>query len=300
MIVLDNKFLDYGKIETKSAYARPMKIKNFVLGDYWIEPVHKWKNRDETAKADKRMSYYSMWFRFLRLAMDCEEQGIAIYAKKNPIFIRIDRSKYEGWGLDTAISREKINFDDWWRFRSHLFEDVGQVSKIHSGSDLDLSSDRYLHLKIDRTQKRKKILENIREILKEHEAKSPLSKKTAFSHFPITGRMRYRSATNRYNALLLKLCGWGNKEILESGYVRPTDWLHSLNEQDYQALPKEEREAMKSDPKKQTERGQRVYKGAQENPSNTIAQIIKPAKRMLFSVCDGFFPTNPNTDYGLL
>ena len=148
MLTEDKKKLSWPEAKAKNTWARPIKPRDFSPDDYWIEPVAYLKNSSTTRKVDRRMSYYFVWMYFLRLAMDCEEAGITIIGKthrgqsgdkryeRHPI--KIDDSKYSGWGFREAWVKKAYRFDSWWESKRHLFVDIGKTTEIKSEEDLDL------------------------------------------------------------------------------------------------------------------------------------------------------------------
>ncbi len=311
-ITKDGRTLSSEAIRAKTCWARPMKPKKLAMADYWIDEVRKLRRLSKGEATARRVSYYSLWYRFLRLAMDCEELGIEIRTKRETKVdgrltryrpVRVNDSKYDGWN-HRNWEKQRILFDAWWEEKAEtgLFSEIGQVTEIDSRNSLTLDDARFLNLQIDITQNRRETLKAISKILdsKKTEREKLLvdEGKKYFSRFPITGRMRYRTATNRYNVLMFKLMGMKDIDILETGWIRPTDQRHGISAEAWE----DAKYALEPEPfrkKDWVEKGDRMYKGAISNPSNAVAQLLGPAKQMLFSVCDGYFPFNPENSYGL-
>ena len=85
-------------------------------------------------RLDKPIQVYRMWYRFLQLALELEQQKVVLVTKmqKQPLKkprkdkwgklqkfemvplkarVKVNRKKYEGWDLDSIPT---TSFDDWW------------------------------------------------------------------------------------------------------------------------------------------------------------------------------------------
>ena len=117
---------------------------------------------------EKTIHAYRMWFRFLKLGLELEEQNATlimkhkrtkyqmkliegegvraktdehsgkiykqqlkkIAVKQSEIVkkIKVKKSKYKGWDLDEVLTK---SFDEWWQNHSHLFSD--EICKVLDG-----------------------------------------------------------------------------------------------------------------------------------------------------------------------
>ena len=107
----------------------------------------------------RSIQIYRMWFFFLKLGLDCEDNNVDIidHVNKKNIPIRVNKKFYKDWDLD-RIKTDK--FDDWWNINKDLFgptrvEEISKVSK-HPNS---------LNLVIPLNQKLTTILNNVKTII---------------------------------------------------------------------------------------------------------------------------------------
>lgn len=223
---------------------------------------------------DKNIQTYRMWFLFLKLALELEEQGAVLVIKRsnekgskksNKIVkkIRVKRDRYVGWDLDQVL---KCHFNDWWGSHRHLFLDEG--IKILQEGDTIGSEPGYLYVKINTNRR----IRDIYSSLRSHIEKSRRHKSE--SRYKVMGNPRPLVLQNRYNALILKLEGMPDKEILDrkKKYLRISDG--------------------------------RIVNGYSTAHSSRIMfglisgnERVFGAKQILLSVCDGYFVRNPHDNY---
>jgi hypothetical protein len=68
----------------------------------------------------RSIQMYRMWFLFLRLSLDCEDNDIHIidHVKNKKIKVKVNKKFYKKWDLDRV---KEDRFDDWWKDKKHLF-----------------------------------------------------------------------------------------------------------------------------------------------------------------------------------
>ena len=191
---------------------------------------------------DKTIHAYRMWFLFLKLGLELEEQKTTLILKNEQFRyytsyanfrdervkekvsnrvtkrIKVKRSKYKGWDLDEVLTK---SFDDWWKTHSHLFSD--EICKVLEQSD-SISSDRkYLNVQIDTSLKLTDILQMVTSMIKNKRAANKdlvVQKKRKFS---VSGSIHKDALLSKYNALILKLeDNLSNRGIFthQHGYIR--------------------------------------------------------------------------------
>ena len=189
---------------------------------------------------DKTIHAYRMWFLFLKLALELEEQNTVMVLKKKKLIwdrtdikqinwtrivekeivkkIKVKRSKYKGWDLDEVLTK---SFNVWWETHSHLFTD--EICKVLDENSKISTDDKYLNLQIDTSLKLTDILTNIRQIInmKRKSNKGKVFDKN--SKYSVSGSVHKDALLSKYNAIVLKLQNnLSNQEILEhkDGYIR--------------------------------------------------------------------------------
>jgi len=129
--------------------------------------------------------------------------------------IKVDRSKYKGWDLDSVLTD---SFDKWWETHSHLFE--GYYPKFLDSKEEWIDENNFLYLRIDINSQSRDVDKFIRdEVFKKLRSKES-------DLYKISGKQpRVNVFQNNYNALVLSLKGWSNKDICENEkiYLRRTD-----------------------------------------------------------------------------
>ena len=188
---------------------------------------------------EKTIHAYRMWFLFLKLGLELEEQNATIILKQDRYTIinrwlasqkrvkiadrvtkkiKVKRSKYMGWDLDEVLTK---SFDEWWKTHSHLFSE--ELCKVLEENDTISTDRKHITLQIDTTLKLTDILKVVTSIIKDRRKSNKneiLTKKKTFS---ITGNIHKDALLSKYNALLLRLeDNLSNQEILthKDGYIR--------------------------------------------------------------------------------
>ena len=221
--------------------SREVKQENFIrrvnrpnLGERHKVPSAR-INPQTDGVLDKGIQIYRMWFQYLKLALELESlgvneivtkqgfwdrsapsggQGVGMkFRTKDTIKFKIKKEMYKGWDLDQVLSD---SFDKWWETHSHLFE--GHKPSFTKPKD-NHNPDDFLFIRIDKTSK----LEDIRDFL----TVEVQPKLTSEPKFKIDGYPRPDVLQNGYNAIVLTLKGWSNKDICEPTndniYLRATD-----------------------------------------------------------------------------
>ena len=234
---------------------------------------------------DKSIHSYRMWFKFLQLALELEEQNTVLvtrnsasvmgsnfgqsgHSKTNRVThkVRVNRSKYRDWNVFTI---PHLSFDDWWEDHKHLFLDqVGRVLKPH---DVVSSNPDTFTYEIDKRRRLNDVIKDLRKHYAEQEIE-----RVSRDEYSIEGKVRPLVLQNKFNALVLKLEDkLSNEEILshKDDYIRATDT--------------------------------RTAKSRSSNAGRVINELIGGnakknsfgAKQILLSVCDGYFMMHPTKNY---
>ena len=242
---------------------------------------------------DKPIQIYRMWYRFLQLALELEEQKVQIVLRtekvklkkptkdqwgklqtfeRRPVVtkVKVNRKIYKSWDLEIIPNTA---FDDWWFGRrgvkSHreLFYPDTSVSIVQKQDDW-VDHPNYTYIRIDKRRRMNDVVTDLRVLLSEHD-RSVVS----LSEFPIFGTPNINTLINRYNVLVKRLISTEtNERILASDLLRPT--------------------TSRVNPLKDIEGVYRLT-----SPGSTMRDLLNPAKIALLSVCDGYFIKNPNKDY---
>jgi hypothetical protein len=161
--------------------------------------------------------------------------------------VKVDRKKYEGWDLDRVLTE---NFNDWWfghegwgyhwdkkgrgrkrvyipnpdmddvsrRGHSHLF--AGHAPTFLESRNEWVDDDNFLYIRIDKTSQWRDVSSFVSEEVGKRLRKGVDRK------FKISGKSpRVNTIQNNFNALVLSLKGWTDKDICthEKIYLRKTD-----------------------------------------------------------------------------
>lgn len=252
---------------------------------------------------DKPIQIYRMWYRFLQLALELEQQGVQIITKEKRVplktpkkdayghlrksvvqpikhKVRVDRTKYQGWDLDIIPD---ISFDDWWKgsmkkeVRAHQYLFLDESTAFINSKDEWVDDANYQYVRIDKRKRANDIMIELRGLIAKEKGWSTSST----SKFPVTGMPNINTLINRYNALLVKLTTKkSDEEIFKMGLFRSTQiGMEGTMDVD-----------------RDSEKVVSVYKlGA--NYGRAMRDLILPAKISLLSVCDGYFVKHPKKTY---
>ena len=268
-------------------HSHAVKGRKNYLDDYQYG-VYSGKAFDRKVKdgkvLDKSIHSYRMWFNFLKLALELEEQNTVLVMRQaikgylnettgNKVAsteklthkVKVDRTKYRDWDL---FDIPNLSFDDWWIEHEHLF--LAQVGRVLKPHDVVSSNPDVFTYEIDKRRRLVDIKKDLDRLFKE----SNIERVTRDKH-PIEGKVRPIVLQNRFNALVLKLeDNLSNEEILthKDNYIRATDTRTAKG-------------------RHQGSDGRVIFEligGSQKNWG---------AKQILLSVCDGYFVKHPTKTY---
>ena len=247
---------------------------------------------------EKPIQVYRMWYRFLQLALELEQQKVSIvskmesvelkkpkkdkwgklrYSEMKPIRknVKVNRKKYSSWDLDLVPS---TSFDEWWKgnnrnYPAHreLFIPSSSIAVVKKKDDW-VNDKKYTYIRIDNRRRINEIESHLRNYLVTEREKGNIPEFSSVSDYPVHGTPNVNTLINRYNALILQLTSTeSDKVMLASNVFRPTkEGMNDATEGAYN------------------------YGGS---PGRAMRDLMLPAKIALLSVCDGFFPINPNKEY---
>ena len=87
--------------------------RNITYSDFDRE-LH-YSSRDNTTLT-KNIRFVRMWFQYLKLALDVEENKLKI--RESDEYLTVDREFYEKWNIDEVKTK---SFDSWFKTHKHLF-----------------------------------------------------------------------------------------------------------------------------------------------------------------------------------
>jgi len=244
---------------------------------------------------DKPIQIYRMWYRFLQLALELEEQKVEIVTRmetvelakpkkdqwgklrsseRRPIRkkVKVNRKVYDAWSLDMIPT---TSFDDWWfgkrggNYPAHkqMFYPDSSVVVLNKKDDW-VDNPNFTYIRVDKRRRMNDVVNDLRMLFAEQDRNAE-----SVSQFPIFGYPNINTLINRYNALILQLTTTlKDKEMLASNVFRVTE--QGMGDEDSDAAY--------------------TYSGS---AGRAMRDLILPAKIALLSVCDGYFIKNPNKDY---
>ena len=268
----------------------------------------------------KRIASYRHWFKFLKLALELEQQNAVLLVKKKKFKIKVNKSMYVGWHLDKVL---KCDFDDWFFKQNHRQLFMTDILKVLKTKDKVSNDDDKVTMEFDANRRLADVIKDLRRINKEQSIFGSQSDGMK-SNFVINGRVIDATLQNRYNALVLKLEGkLTNEEILtsEHQYIRATSksklGYKTQRESDPAFVP--EYEEWEKEKEEDEEWESTVIdpfeKGEYDEPKFDIGIKGKPnwaitifelttgsastygAKQILLSVCDGYFVKHPTKTF---
>lgn len=244
---------------------------------------------------DKPIQIYRMWYRFLQLALELEEQKVQIVTRmetvelakpkkdqwgklrsseRKPVRkrVKVNRKVYDAWNLDMIPT---TSFDDWWfgkkggNYPAHkqMFYPDSSVVVLNKKDDW-VDNPNFTYIRVDKRRRMNDVVNDLRMLFAEQDRNAE-----SVSQFPIFGYPNINTLINRYNALILQLTTTlKDKEMLASNVFRVTE--QGMGDEDSDAAY--------------------TYSGS---AGRAMRDLILPAKIALLSVCDGYFIKNPNEDY---
>ena len=276
---------------------------------------------------DKGIAVYKHWFNFVVLALELEQQGAVLIYKKKEHEIKVDRSMYEGWDLDTIVSKK---FNDWFFKENHRDLFIRDISRVLKPKEKVSVSEDKVSIEFDANRRLADVIADLRRINNEQNIFRGNSDGFK-SNYIVNGRVIEATLKNRYNALVLKLeNNLSNEEILthKNNYIRATsksiDGYKSQQEQTGTDESKSEDEFGKVikddgiDTRSELEKsmyGELPTDYSEIEVNEKEVDIAKPtwaytihelihgspsttgAKQILLSVCDGYFLKHPTKDY---
>ncbi len=246
---------------------------------------------------DKPIQIYRMWYRFLQLALELEEQKVQIVTRMETVElakpkkdqwgkmrsservpvrqkVKVNRKVYDSWDIETIPT---TSFDDWWfgkkggNYPAHkeLFYPDSSVVVLKKKDDW-VDNPNFTYIRVDKRRRMNDVVNDLRMMFAEQDRNTE-----SVSAFPIFGYPNINTLINRYNALILQLTTtMKDKEMLASNVFRVTE--QGMGEND------------------EGNDGVYTYSGS---PGRAMRDLILPAKIAVLSVADGFFVKNPNKDY---
>ena len=223
------KFYEKNGVELK--FSKPVK-----KGDVKKEKVLPKTGRDGTygvrvgysGALPKGIQYYRMWFRFLKLAVECEKKRIEVVIKPNTYtkreggrttyhipretkFLKVDRDFYAEWDLDLVLTQ---TFDRWWKSHHQLFE--AALPELITSKSIKTDDD-HIYLKLDKRFNWDDLHAYLNREVRKH-LNQPYK-------YQVKGKGRYTQLLNRYNAVVCCMNGKSAKDIFTdpAGYIRAPD-----------------------------------------------------------------------------
>ena len=267
-------------------YSKPIKESPSVKPEQVLDRKRNVKLVDGKV-IDKSIHAYRMWFLFLKLGLELEQQKTVLIMKNSSRInswektekiirkVKVDKRKYRKWDLDQVLT---LPFNTWWKTHGYLFLD--EVSKVLKPNDVVLDDSNYLTIQIDKRRRLTDVIKDLRDL----NDKKKIFVKKERGQFSINGSVRPLTLLNRYNCLILKLQGeLSNSQIIEhkNRYIRVTD--KRMVKQGSYTIPLNQYEDL--------------------NYARVIFDLISGtkksfgAKQILLSVCDGYFLKHPTKSY---
>jgi len=149
----------------------------------------------------RSIQMYRMWFLFVRLGLDCEENNIPIidHVNNKKIKVKVNKAFYKKWDLD-RVREDK--FDDWWKDKKHLFIET-QPTLVNEIED----DDNFYYIKVDKRLKKEDVIRGVRRLVR--------PTKSFTSEFVIQTQHKYIFTHMKYNIFVWKHLGETRKEILK-------------------------------------------------------------------------------------
>ena len=149
----------------------------------------------------RSIQMYRMWFLFLRLGLDCEDNQIPIidYVNNKKIRVRVNKRFYKKWDLD-RVRTDK--FDDWWKDKKYLFIETEPMIVDEINED-----ENSVYIKVDKRQKVEDVIRGVKKILK--------PTKSFTSEFGIQTQHKYLPTHMKYNIFVWKHLGYTRTQIID-------------------------------------------------------------------------------------
>ena len=149
----------------------------------------------------RSIQMYRMWFLFLRLGLDCEDNNIPIvdYVNNKKIKVKVNKKFYKEWDLDRV---RNDTFDSWWNDKRSMF-----IESKPTVVDEIIKDDNSIYLRIDKRSKIEDVVKELRIIIK------PTPSFT--SKFGIQKQHKYIPTHVKYNVFVWRQSGYTRTEILK-------------------------------------------------------------------------------------
>jgi len=205
----------------------------------------------------KKFEIDEMGVKFIRDKWGNTRYGYAKLITEN---VKIMRSKYKEWHLDTI---PHTDFNDWWKQHRTLFLD--ETSDLITNKKDLIEDPNLAYISIDRRRRAEDIIQNVRVLLRDNK----IGGSNTVMRYRIKGKPNHRTIINRYNALVLVLTtDWTIQKIFASDYFRLTKYKFEIKKLDANGKP-EKRNLMMG---------------------REMRELLYPAKITLLNVCNGSFP----------
>ena len=158
---------------------------------------------------DKAVHFYRLWFHLVRLIHECEINKIK-FGVNNKLSVKLNKRFYKDWEIDKYLD---ASFDDWFADKIHLFAEE-KVSLVKSAEE----SDEHLYLKFHRNMRKRDVMKQVRELVKDDRFKSQ-------SKYTIQNQYKYFYLHQQYNALVMRINGMKAMDIAD--FIESTYGKHS-------------------------------------------------------------------------
>jgi len=149
----------------------------------------------------RSIQMYRMWFLFLRLGLDCEDNNIPIvdFVNNKKIKVKVNKKFYKEWDLDRV---RNDTFDSWWNDKRSMF-----IESKPTVVDEIVKDENSIYLRIDKRSKIEDVVKELRTIIK------PTPSFT--SKFGIQKQHKYIPTHVKYNVFVWRQSGYTRTEILK-------------------------------------------------------------------------------------
>ncbi len=204
----------------------------------------------------RNIQWYRMWWIYLRLALELEQEKIKIQSK----LVKVSRRFYKQWDLDSILS---TSFDKWWKDHRHLFI-LEKIEEVKSVSD----DKNYIYLKVPKSRNKIALLSEIDSILDKRTKK--------VERYPFTKEnIPYIRLHIYFNVLVMRINGEMSLEEI----------LVWVNEQSYKSIPGVIQH------KKDSEG---VYIEEVFSSHQAVTRVRRKGENIIFNVSKGIFPSQKN------
>ena len=223
-----------------------------TFADYsYFDPTGRVKDGETISR---NIQWYRMWYLYLRLALELEQERIRINGK----LVKVSRRFYKSWDLDSILS---LPFDRWWKDHRNLFI-LDQIEEVKSGSQ----DKNYIYLKIPKSRNKIDLLNEIDSILDKRTEK--------VERFPFTKEnIPYIRLHIYYNVLVMRINGGMSLE----------DILVWINDQIYKSIP--------GVVQRKKEKGTSDYIEDVFSSHQAVTRVRRKAENIILNVCKGIFPS---------